>query len=576
MQRLSPGEEESLRNYILQLAEWGHPCRIEQLYFMAKSLLHTKGDTKSLGVTWHRYFLSRHPTLRMRFAKGMERERYWAEDPVIMQEWFTLFDNHRIQYAVEDNDIWNMDEKGMALGDVGTTRVIIGKNERQARFVCDDNREWVSIIEGISMGYSKLQPWVIFKGKKQQRQWWRTGYQGHIALSENGWTDNELGLRWLTECFHEETKASYTEGRFRMLCVDGHSSHITTAVIEFCIEKKIILLCLPPHTTHLLQPLDLKIFSPLANAYRKGIRNRCKIGASYSLNKMEFLDIFEQAREEAITPSNMESAWRAAGLKPWNPNIVLLQLPKTLDQQTPQRAADTSQLQNGTCPTPGNMAELQTLLDYITANKVTGDALISKLGKAACRAMADSQIQKTVAAELVEAAKATSKKSKQQYYGNARVLDHATVMQREADAAQKEMDDTFKELGAMAAKLFPKLLPPKASMIKLTGNGNAKELSKEMRNWRHLSPSIFQSDTPEVTSAQTPTALGHALPKSLTKAVTPPQLKRKASSLKASTGEALTEKSGKPSTENAVAETVTVVTSRNGRAIRTPKRFKAF
>jgi len=50
MQRLSPVEEEVLRDWILKLASWGWPPRIDQLRGMAAELLKAKSDTKELGI----------------------------------------------------------------------------------------------------------------------------------------------------------------------------------------------------------------------------------------------------------------------------------------------------------------------------------------------------------------------------------------------------------------------------------------------------------------------------------------------------------------------------------------------
>jgi hypothetical protein len=49
-QRLSPGEEQAMKIWLLQLAEWGWPCRRDQLRGMAMELLIAKGDTEELGV----------------------------------------------------------------------------------------------------------------------------------------------------------------------------------------------------------------------------------------------------------------------------------------------------------------------------------------------------------------------------------------------------------------------------------------------------------------------------------------------------------------------------------------------
>ena len=64
--------------------------------------------------------------------------------------------------------------------------------------------------------------------------------------------------------------------------------------------------------------------------------------------------------------------------------------------------------------------------------KNCAEVLISKLGKAACRTMADSHIQKVTTAELIEAIKTTQRKSRWNYC-QARVMDHHTIKQREAE-----------------------------------------------------------------------------------------------------------------------------------------------
>ena len=48
-----------------------------------------------------------------------------------------------------------------------------------------------------------------------------------------------------------------------ILFVDGHKSHVTLEVIDLAREKNVILFCLPPHTTHALQPLDVAVFKSL-------------------------------------------------------------------------------------------------------------------------------------------------------------------------------------------------------------------------------------------------------------------------------------------------------------------------
>ena len=45
-----------------------------------------------------------------------------------------------------------------------------------------------------------------------------------------------------------------------MLILDSHTSHTSIELIELTRENNIHLLCLPPHTMHVLQPLDIGVF----------------------------------------------------------------------------------------------------------------------------------------------------------------------------------------------------------------------------------------------------------------------------------------------------------------------------
>ena len=105
---------------------------------------------------------------------------------------------------------------------------------------------------------------------------------------------------------------------------------ITTAAIQYAITNKIIVLCLPPYTTHLLQPLDVGIFAPLTSAYKRGVHSITRYGARYHIDKEDFLDLYKNARNEAISPINVQKAWTKAGLHSFNPDVILQHFKKDL------------------------------------------------------------------------------------------------------------------------------------------------------------------------------------------------------------------------------------------------------
>jgi DDE superfamily endonuclease len=180
----------------------------------------------------------------------------------------------------------------------------------------------VSIIECIGTNGYPLPAFVIFQGQRIQesRVNIQMDKQTILRVSDNGWTDRDIALDWLKH-FDLYTKPQI-RGKYRLLILNGHTSHVSVPFIEFCEQQCIIPLCLPPHSTHVLQPLDVGIFSPLAKAYKTHIQQHSVFGAERITNE-QFLKFFQLARQEAISLGNIASAWRAAGLKPFNPTPIL-------------------------------------------------------------------------------------------------------------------------------------------------------------------------------------------------------------------------------------------------------------
>ncbi|SAM83441.1 uncharacterized protein UBRO_20763 [Ustilago bromivora] len=75
---------------------------------------------------------------------------------------------------------------------------------------------------------------VIFQGKNHMQGWYHnhTAAKGWVfATSQNGWTDNELALHWLKDCFDKHTKQR-AQGKYRLLILDVNGSHITAEFIQ--------------------------------------------------------------------------------------------------------------------------------------------------------------------------------------------------------------------------------------------------------------------------------------------------------------------------------------------------------
>jgi hypothetical protein len=145
-------------------------------------------------------------------------------------------------------------------------------------------------------------------------------------------------LKWLKH-FDAHTKAR-TQGVYCLLIVDGHESHKSHEFHQYCKEQKIITLCMPPHSSHLLQPLDIGCFAPLKRAYYAEIDSWSRYSVM-QVKKEAFLPAFRIAFNKAFTKENILGSFRGAGLVPHNPERVLSKLDVVLCTPTPPPLEDT-------------------------------------------------------------------------------------------------------------------------------------------------------------------------------------------------------------------------------------------
>jgi len=101
----------------------------------------------------------------------------------------------------------------------------------------------------------------------------------------------------------------------------------------------ILLLLLPSHSTHWLQPLDMGLFGLLSTAYSNELNKLLSNSLRYtSMSKWLFWWLFKPAWETAFTEKNILSSFEKTGIFPYNLGLVLdvIQVcpesPKSLDK----------------------------------------------------------------------------------------------------------------------------------------------------------------------------------------------------------------------------------------------------
>ena len=128
-------------------------------------------------------------------------------------------------------------------------------------------------------------------------------------------------MRWLEDPFGRYTKSS-NQSDFRLLIMDGHDSHTNSIqFIEYCMRNGIIAYCLPLHSAHILQPLDVGLFGPLKRSYTQHAADTLAI--DIVIQKANFVPLNICAHNEAYTIDNILSAFRNTGIVPLNSRLIL-------------------------------------------------------------------------------------------------------------------------------------------------------------------------------------------------------------------------------------------------------------
>jgi len=152
-------------------------------------------------------------------------------------------------------------------------------------------------VECICVDGTVVPPLVIFKAENLSTQWIPANIHGDWKFSCNlkGWTSNIHGVEWLRRCFEPATREKVA-GEYRLLICDGHDSHITGAFVGHCMDNNIILMILPPHSSHMTQPLDVGVFGPLKKHMAAEIDPLIRTGIP-RIQKVEWLSVFVAAHD---------------------------------------------------------------------------------------------------------------------------------------------------------------------------------------------------------------------------------------------------------------------------------------
>jgi hypothetical protein len=152
-----------------------------------------------------------------------------------------------------------------------------------------------------------------------------------------------------------------------MLVLDGHESHISIQFDEYCKAHNIVAVCLPPHSSHLTQPLDVACFGVLKRNLSLELDVFIKTHITH-ITKIEFFIAFQAAYNKTMILKNIKAGFHGAGLVPFDPQAVISRLDVKLKTPT-STGPPPAEADSWVSKTPHNSTEALSQAKFIK-NKI--------------------------------------------------------------------------------------------------------------------------------------------------------------------------------------------------------------
>lgn len=343
-------EEQRLIQCASVCGDWGFPLSKEDLQNLAKNYLDKQGkviphlkDNKP-GTDWVDGLLKRNKTqICKRVAANIKR----ARATVSIESLQKFFDNLKV--TIEDvppQNLFNFDETNFA-DDPGRRLKLYRRGVKYPEQICNFTKSATTVMVCGSASGVLLPPYVIYRSSRMWDTWTENGPKGYPCCEQrccsqgarynrtnHGWMEASAFTDWFVSCFLPH--ARNLEGK-KVLIGDNLAAHFTEEVVNLCEANNIAFVCLVPHSTHLIQPLDVCFFRPMKIAWRKALLQWKKQNPRLTaLPKEAFPKLLQttlltldksDTEERGAIKRNLISGFEATGVHPHNPKRVLVKLP---------------------------------------------------------------------------------------------------------------------------------------------------------------------------------------------------------------------------------------------------------
>lgn len=278
-------------------------------------------EKQMAGLDWLAGFRKRHPDLSLRVPESTSAARARAFNKPVVSKFFGLLKELFQKYNFPPHRVFNVDETSVSTVPGKNSKTFAKKGRKQvARVTSAERGVSATAVICTSAGGVFVPPMIIFSRKRMKPELKDGAPPGTIfGCNESGWMKLDMFEQWFDHFLHI-TKPSKEEPI--LLILDGHLTHTKNLnVLNKAKENNVIILCLPPHTTHKLQPLDVGVMYPFNTFMDQALEKWMNNNPGRIVTTFQISRIFSEAYLKSSVPNNAINGFRKTGIVPLDPDV---------------------------------------------------------------------------------------------------------------------------------------------------------------------------------------------------------------------------------------------------------------
>jgi DDE superfamily endonuclease len=318
---------ELLVHRILQLEERMMGINITMLKNAAFDLAELLGishsfnqQIRSAGDKWYYNFLSRFTDLlSLRRPQAVSIARLKGFNRQAVDSFFEIYGPLMADNGITGASLYNMDESGYSIVQNRCCQVIARKGKKRiGAIACGERGVNTTAVVCMSPSGFAIPPMLIFKGTRLVSG--AGAPEGSLVrMAETGYINSNLFYEWMLH-FIQYSRAS--KSAKVLLLLDGHSSHtMSLRALTLADDNGVIIMSLPAHSTHRMQPLDVGLFKSLNLKYANELESWLRKNPGKVVSQATFCELFRLAYDASKKEPTAANSFRATGMWPVNRDV---------------------------------------------------------------------------------------------------------------------------------------------------------------------------------------------------------------------------------------------------------------